>query len=442
MHTSITTEVLKSLQDSISDNGSLTAIQRAVTKNGIINASENYASSATNTTVYSNEIPENKITDQEDSGRCWLFATLNILQHDIAKKHKLEGFELSQSYSFFWDKLEKSNLFYEQVIDNAELPLDDRLMEFLLNAPQFDGGWWEMSSAIIKKYGVVPKQMMPEAFATSNTRQLNSLLNKKLRKDALLLREAAHTKTDEEIDALRQDLLKEVYRMLIIAIGTPPQTFDFTYKDKDKKYHRQDNLTPLEFLKKYVSLSFDDYISIVNDPSPGRSYLQTYEIDGTANIVGEAGLTFLNVSVESFKELATKQVLAGEPIWFGCDIGSSTTKKGYMSLDAFDFNNTFGVDLNISKADRLQTRDTSMNHAVVIAGVDIVNDAPVQWKVENSWGDEVGMKGYYSMSTEWLEHNGYAIVIRKDLLSEDQKAALKKKPILLPRWDPLYNPAN
>jgi bleomycin hydrolase len=437
MPSPISAELLSTLRESIQDADQLTPIQRAVTMNGIYVSSENFAASATNTIVYSNELEEGKITDQKDSGRCWLFATLNILQHDIAKTLKLENFELSQSYSYFWDKLEKSNQFYEQIIATADKPLDDRFVDFMLSAPQYDGGWWEMSTAIIKKYGVVPKHIMPETIATSKSNQLNVLLNKKLRKDALVLRSKVTSQSVDEVQKYKEELLKEVYRFLTITIGTPPQSFDFSYKDKDKKFHRDIGLSPVEFLNKYVSLSIDNYVSIVNDPSHTKEYLQTYTVDDAKNVVGADSFNFLNVDIATFKDLATKQILAEEYIWFGCDIGANATKKGYLGLDVYDFNGTFGIDFSISKAERLLTRDTSMNHAVVISGVDIVDDKPIQWKIENSWGDEYGHKGYYSMSTDWMEQNGYAVVIRKDLLSDELREALKKKPIAVPLWDPL-----
>lgn len=416
----------------------VTPIQRSVITNCINKSSENPFLSATNTTVFSHEIETGKVTNQKQSGRCWLFATLNIIRHHIAASWDMDDFELSQSYSFFWDKLEKANLFYERMIELADHPLDDRLVTYYLTTPQTDGGWWETSTAVIKKYGVVPKSVMPEAVSTSDTRELNALLNKKLRKDTLVLRDLVAKKTPQRtIQDTKEHMLHEIYRVLSVAIGTPPESFDFSYKDKKKKLHRDVAITPTEFLEKYCRINFDDYVSVVNDPSPNKQYARTYVIDGTSGMVDASPLAFLNVDMATLTALTLKQLKKGECVWFGANTRVYINHKGFMSLDAYDYNGTFLADFSMSKAERLMTRDSCIYHAVVLTGVDVVAGKPMQWKIENSWGEEQGDKGYYTMSTAWMEQNGYVSVIRKDLLSAKLQKALTAAPIHLPPWDPL-----
>jgi bleomycin hydrolase len=413
-------------------------IQRSVTNNGIYASSENNFASAVNATIFSDEIETNAVTDQKNSGRCWLFAALNTLRHQIAKEYKLDDFELSETYSYFWDKLEKSNTFYEHIIESAGLPVDDRRVENLLDRPQGDGGWWEYAAAVITKYGIVPKYVMPEAVTTSKSNELNTLLNRKLRKDSFMLRQLVTSNDSKDnIQSTKMKMLSEIYRFLTIAIGTPPTTFNFSYKDKDKKFHRENGISPLLFLEKYTKNDLSNYVSILNDPSPTKSYEQTYIFEDGGNVIDGVEPLFLNLDMDNMKKLAMEQIKAGESIWFGCDIHSDVNKKGFMTTNIYDFEGTFGIDFSINKADRLLSHDSSGNHAMTITGVDVIDNEPVQWKVENSWGEEYGTKGYYTMSNDWFDKNGYVVVIRRDLLPEKLQKALAKKPKQISRWDPI-----
>jgi bleomycin hydrolase len=439
MSKSINAKFIKSLsnqsQQQIQDYA---IIQRAVTSNGIYAASENNFLSATNTTIFSDEIETGTVTNQDKSGRCWLFATLNTLRHQIMKDYKLDNFELSESYPYFWDKLEKSNTFYEHIIKTAHEPINDRYVEYLLQRSQTDGGWWEYATAVITKYGIVPKYVMPEAVSTAKSNELNTLLDRKLRKDSFILRQLVTSGSSKDhIQKTKDKMLSEVYRFLTIAIGTPPQTFDFSYRDKDKNFHRDDNITPLHFLEKYTKNNLSNYISILNDPSPTKSYEQTYIFEDGGNVVDGIEPLFLNLSMPDLKNLTMRQIKASESVWFGCDIYSDVNKKGFMTTDVYDFEGTFGIDFSLNKTDRLMSYDSSGNHAMTITGVDIVKGKPIQWKVENSWGEECGLKGYYTMSNDWFDKNGYVVVIRRDLLPEKFQRALNKTPKIISRWDPI-----
>lgn len=441
MSKQITAAQVASFAKSLNQDPSHKVLQRAVTINGIYAASENNFLSRDNTTIFSDEIETGSVTNQEDSGRCWLFAELNVIRHQIAIDHKMDDLELSQSYSFFWDKLEKSNMFFELVIDTADKPLDDRYVTRYMEWPQGDGGWWEYAVDVIEKYGVVPKHVMPESVTATKSGQLNVLLNRKLRQGGLELRKMVEQKSSSEaIQQRKNDLLAEIYRFLTVALGTPPETFNFTFKNKDKKLHRDLDITPKAFLKKYYKKSFGDYVVLVNDPTPTKTYLQMYQFEHGGNMVGGREVAWLNVDMQTLKDATLKQLKAGESLWFGCDVMTDTNKKGFMSLDTYDFNGTFGVDFEMSKAERLMSRDSSVNHAMTITGVDLIDGKPDQWKVENSWGDDRGFKGYYTMSNDWFDKNGYVVVVRKDLLSEELQKVLEKPPVLIPAWDPLNSP--
>ena len=438
MSKSITQTDLKAIAGTVKkDDSARNFAERAVTTNGISKATENNFSSTTNPTVFSDEIKTGSVMDQKQSGRCWLFAALSTVRHQIAVEKKIENFELSSSYCYFWDKLERANIFYEKVISSRSQKLEEPKLVHLFNAPQEDGGWWEYAASLIAKYGVVPKSVMEESFSTTNSQQLNKVLNTKLRKDAVVLRQISQNASDKEIQGIKKPMLSEVYRMLTIAIGTPPTVFDYAYRDTDGTFHREQGLTPLQFLNKYSKHNFDDYVSLMNYPSPTRSFGATYSLEGGCNLIGGKNTLFLNVDISTMRDLAYKQIKLGEPIFFGCDIGVGANKKGYMSNDTYDFESAFNVDLSFDKADRLATRESTACHAVTITGMDCLNKKPVQWKVENSWGEKVGNKGYFTMSDEWFKDDGFVVVIRKSLLDAKLKKALNTQPVIIPDWDPI-----
>ena len=338
MTKSITSKLIDTINNSTVQALDNSLIQRAVTSNGIYNTSENNFLSATNTTIFSDEVETSAVTDQGHSGRCWLFATLNILRHQIAKDYKLDDFELSESYPYFWDKLEKANVFYEQIINSSDSPIDDRYVEDLLKCPQSDGGWWEYSAAVIAKYGIVPKYAMPESITTSKSYELNTLLNRKLRKDSFVIRDMISKQTSKDsIQNIKTKMLGEVYHFLTIAIGTPPKTFDFSYKDKDKLFHRDNKITPMNFLEKYTKNNLTNYVSILNDPSPTKTYNQTYIFEDGGNVIDGIEPLLLNLEMSDLKNLTMQQIKSGEAVWFGCDIHSDVNKRGFMSTDIYDF---------------------------------------------------------------------------------------------------------
>lgn len=437
--TEISKEMTASFAAEFAANQKHNALQRAVVKNGIKASAETIDTHVNNVPVFSVDLETGKVANQKQSGRCWMFAAMNTFRHKILNNFHLKEFELSQNYTFFWDKYEKANYFYENILATANEPLTSRKVAFLLQTPQQDGGQWDMMVSIFQKYGVVPKTAMPESSNSSNSRDLNTLLNKKLRKDAVALRKlVADGKNSEEIQKAKAGMLQDIYDFLAISLGTPPETFNFEYRDEEKNYHLDQQLTPQTFYEKYVGVDLDNYVSIINAPTADKPFNKSYTVEMLGNVVGGKDVRYLNVEMETFKKLAIAQLEQGESVWFGCDVGQSSTRdSGIMSLDAYDLNDLFDVDFDMTKAERLDYGDSLMTHAMVLTGVDLVDGKSTKWKVENSWGEKVGSNGFFVMSDAWMDEYTYQIVVRKDLLSEEQKAAFDAEPTVLAPWDPM-----
>ncbi|MGJ0995550.1 C1 family peptidase [Enterococcus casseliflavus] len=421
------------------DNNKQTALQRSVVKNGITASAENVSAKVNNVPVFSVDMTTGKVSNQKQSGRCWMFAALNTFRHKMLNDFNLKEFELSQNHTFFWDKYEKANYFYENILATANEPLTSRKVAFLLQTPQQDGGQWDMIVSIFQKYGVVPKTVMPESSNSSNSRDLNNYLNKKLRKDAVALRQlVAEGKTAEDIQTAKEAMLEDIYRFLATSLGTPPETFDFEYRDEDKNYHIDRNLTPQSFYEKYVGVDLDDYVSIINAPTADKPYNQSYTVEMLGNVVGGKEVKYLNVDMPTFKKLVIAQLEQGESVWFGCDVGQSSTRDtGIMALDAYDINDLFDIDFTMTKAERLDFGESLMTHAMVLTGVDLIDGESTKWKVENSWGEKVGTNGFFVMSDAWMDEYTYQIVVRKEFLTAEQLAAFEAEPTVLAPWDPM-----
>lgn len=296
-----------------------------------------------------------------------------------------------------------------------------------------------MIVSIFQKYGVVPKYVMPESASSSNSKVLNSQLNKKLRKDAITLRQlVAEGKDDATIQAAKEAMLQEVYNFLSISLGTPPETFDFEYRDEAGDYHIDRELTPHTFYEKFVGVDLDNYVSIINAPTADKPFNKSYTVEMLGNVVGGKEVKYLNVDMTTFKQLAIAQLEQGETVWFGCDVGQSSTRDtGVMATDVFDYNDLFDIDFTMTKAQRLDFGESLMTHAMVLTGVDLVDGQSTKWKVENSWGEEVGTKGFFVASDAWMDEYTYQIVVRKDFLTEEQLAAFNEQPTVLAPWDPM-----
>lgn len=422
------------------DNSKLRAVENAVTHNGLLKSLETRQSQVENDHVFSIDLTKDKVANQKASGRCWMFAALNTFRHKLISDLNLDNFELSQAHTFFWDKYEKSNWFLEQVIATADQELGSRKVKFLLDVPQQDGGQWDMVVALFEKYGVVPKSAYPESVSSSNSRELNQYLNKLLRQDAQILREAVAAGVGAEgIRAQKEALLQEIFNFLAVNLGLPPRTFDFAYRDKDNNYHSDKNITPQEFFKKYVGLNLSDYVSVINAPTADKPYGKSYTVDMLGNVVGSRAVRYLNLDMTGFKELAIAQMQAGETVWFGSDVGQiSDRQKGILATNVYDFDTAMNISFTQDKAGRLDYSESLMTHAMVLTGVDLAeNGEPLKWKVENSWGEKVGDKGYFVASDAWMDEFTYQIVVRKEFLTDEELAAYEAEPTVLAPWDPM-----
>jgi bleomycin hydrolase len=355
----------------------------------------------------------------------------------VIDRLKLNDFEFSQNYLFFWDKMEKANTFLENVISTQDRDLLDREVVLILSDPFPDGGYWSYVVDLINKYGLIPKAVMPETQNSSNTGMMDNLIARKLRQDATVLREMS--KKGAKINELRErkvEMLKEIYHMLVLNLGMPPTEFQWRYEDRDTVVSQLKTYTPQTFFEEVVGVNLNDYVSLVN--SPNHPYNQLYQIRRTRNLYDSPDVTFINLDVKQLREFALLSVLKDDPVWFACDVGKDQDgEKGIMAPDIYDYQSIYGVDLQLTKSDRLLYRESSANHAMVFVGVDTLNSQPTKWLVENSWGDAKGNKGYWTMYDKWFDEYVYEVIINKKYLPQDILDILKTKPEELPPWDPM-----
>ncbi|MCT3038769.1 MAG: C1 family peptidase [Leuconostoc mesenteroides] len=441
MSTEITNQQIKDFRTATDDKHN-NIIRRAVTKNGIHSASFDQEIANINTPIFSIDLDTGKVANQKQSGRCWMFAALNTMRHDIKDRfHISDEFQLSQSYTLFWDKFEKANYFYENVLKTATEPLDSRRVAFLLTTPQQDGGQWDMIVSIIEKYGLVPQSIYPESKASSATAELNNTLNTLLRHDATVLRGlVAQQASKDKISNARNEMLANVYRLLSLTLGEPPVQFDFEYRDELHNFHVERQLTPQDYYQKFVSWDLDEYISVINAPTADKPFDATYNVDMLGNVVGGRDVKHLNVDINKMKAFAISQLKDGQSVWFGVDMGPQVDREsGLMASGIFASDDLFNVDSTMTKAQRLDYGESLMTHAMVLTGVDLdENDQPTKWKVENSWGEKVGKKGYFTMSDDWMSEYAYQIVVKKEYLSSELVNIYdNSKPTLLSPWDPM-----
>jgi bleomycin hydrolase len=378
-----------------------------------------------------------KVTNQERSGRCWLFAGLNLLRVGVMRETGLKDFEFSQNYAMFWDKLERANYFLEAIIETAGRDVDDRTVAFLLETVAGDGGQWNMFAALVAKHGLVPKGYMPETQSSSNTARMNSMLRYQLRQGARAVR-AATAEGLEAARAAKAEVLEVVYRILCIHLGTPPERFDWQWTDKDKKFHRDGVLTPQEFAAKYVDLPVSEYVCLVNDPRPSSPLGRTFTVEYLGNVIGGPPVTYLNVDVQVIKDVAAAAIQGGEPVWFGCDVGQMMSNDyAFWDAELYDLPALYDASFGLDKAARLAYHESAMTHAMLFTGVDVLDGATRRWRVENSWGADRGKDGFYTMNDSWFGQYVFEIAARKSALPAELQAALESEPIVLPAWDPM-----
>ena len=382
---------------------------------------------------------EMKATSQMRSGRCWGFAGLNLLRVYLGRKYKLKNFEFSQNYFIFFDKLEKANYFLENIIETVEQSIDSRLVMHLLSSPIQDGGQWDMFVNLLKKYGTVPKKVMAESHQSSNTAQMNKLVTRKLREFALQLREASSKgKAPSELRTMKEDMMSTIYQMLCISLGTPPEKFDWSIRNKKDKFQRFTDLTPQKFYKEHVGINLDDFVCLINDPRSFTEYNKTYTVEYLGNVSGGNIIRYLNLETDELRKYTIKSIKANDPVWFGCDVGKFFTRQfGVMDMNLFEFDRFYGTTFSMNKAQRLEYGDSVMTHAMLFTGVDLKDKKPTKWRVENSWGSDHGEKGFDIMTDSWFDQFMYEVVIPKKHLTKKIIDMYNMEPIGLPPWDPM-----
>ena len=438
----INNDTINKFEQDLANHPVFDVASHAAQENGIYKASQNLQTKIDLDPTFSIEIDTGNPADQKQSGRCWMFSALNTMRHSLHKKCKLKDFELSQNYTNFWDKFEKSNWFFENVIATADKDLGDRKVSFLFATPQQDGGQWDMLCGIIEKYGIVPKSVYPETANATNSSALNDTLNTLLRKDGLELRKLVQDgKSEDEVQARKEEMLNDVFRILATSLGVPPKKFNFEYRDDDKNYHIDRDITPKEFFDKYVGMDLANHISTINAPTNDKPFHKVFSVEYLGNVEGGRQVRHLNLKVDEMKDLIIKQLKSGEVVWFGSNVVKDSERRaGLLDTNLYRRDQLFDADFTMSKADMLDSGESMMDHAMVITGVDIVDGKPTKWKIENSWGEKPGFKGYFVMSDSWFNSFVYQAVINKKFLPEDLKKAYdegKDNPIQLLPWDPM-----
>lgn len=436
----ITGEELQRWEESYESSKLLKAMTNALAKNSV-DAIACVPSAFQNTAFqFSIDIPTMEVTNQKRSGRCWIFSGLNVLRETVGKTCNLEKFEFSQNYTAFWDKFEKINYFLESIIDLADRPVDDRTVQYIVSNGIQDGGQWDMLVSVVKKYGLVPKDAMEETYQSSNTGAMNGLINTKLKQYAASLRKGfAFGKSRAALEAEKQKMLSEMYGFLCSCFGVPPKAFDFEYTDRDKNYHCERGLTPLSFYEKYIGDALDHCVSILHAPTKDKPFNRTYTVDYLGNVVGGTDIRHLNLELAEFKKLVLAQLADRQVVWFGSDVGKFGDRDaGVWDDGAYDYATAFDMSFSLSKEDSLDYRQSAMNHAMVITGVNLdENGKPNRWKIENSWSDEKGKKGYYVMSDSWFDKYVYQAVVDRKYLTPAQAEAWNTEPVHLNPWDPM-----
>lgn len=447
----ITDEMISEMRKAYQKSPDHELKQNIITNNEITDLALNRDVIAGMDKNFTHVIRKEGVTDQQSSGRCWIFAGLNIIRYGIAEKISDPDFELSQSFSFFWHKLELANTFFENVIATRNKPHHDREIEWLFKHAVGDGGYWNMVVTTINKYGVVPKSIFPESKNTESTSQINKLLEKLVLKHAAAIRDLARQKKPvSEMRAYKSLALTEVYKLLALSLGVPPESFKWRYEKKsdDKKKGKSKSKKPLTkyetyspkgFLETWSDIKLTDYIRLVNDPS--KPFYMRYRIKWTKNAIEDINDAFVNIPMDEMIEYTKMALLKDQPVWFACDVGKQRDwDKGILKSDLMEYKKLFGIDFGMSKADRIRTYNSAANHAMVFTGFDLDDEGtPVKWLVENSWGsDKTSEDGYWIMYTDWFRDFVLEVIINKDILSKDIVRISKSKPVELKPWDPMW----
>lgn len=432
-------EMLMMFSKELKNTEGINATMNAVSSNDIQKLAINRENLGKVDNYFSNRVESKGITNQKSTGRCWLFTGLNVMRAKVIEENNMKSFSFSHNYNFFFDQLEKSNLFLEGIIKTADKPMDDRNVEWLFKNAIGDGGQWTGVVDIIQKYGVVPAEAFPESYNSENTRWMSKLIRKKLKEDGLELRQM-HADGDKEkkLRETKNVMLAEVYKILAITLGEPPHDFTWRYEDKDGVLSEAVEYTPISFYEKFANINLDDYVMFMNDPS--RDFGALYEIENDRHTYEGGNWKYINLESDKIKEFAKKSILGNDAMYFSCDVGKQLDKdRGYLDVNNYDYGTLMGIELGMDKKQRIQTFESGSTHGMALVAVDLIDDKPVKWLLENSWGDS-GFKGHLIMTDEWFDEYMFRVVIHKDYIDAETMKILETEALILPPWDPMFSP--
>lgn len=437
----ISPSMLSRLKEGFDRSASTRAIRNAISGSDIDKLAVNPDAKNGFDTHFSHRVKSKGITDQQRSGRCWLFTGLNVLRSQIMANHNLPELKLSQNYNFFFDQLEKSNLFLQAIIDKADSPMDDRTVDWLFRNPLSDGGQYTGLSDNLMKYGIVPAEVMQETFTANNTSKLNRLISLKLRENGLQLRKMhADGKSKKELAAAKESMLGEIYRMLALTLGEPPSEFTWTRYDLKGNPVGTKTYTPQSFYQEFAGNDLkNDYVMLMNDPT--REYFKLYEIDFDRHAYDGRNWTYINLPVDEIKKMAIKSIQDSTMMYFSCDVGKFLDReRGVLDPGNFDYEALMGTSFGMDKADRIRTYASASSHAMTLVAVDLDKDgSPQKWMVENSWGSGAN-DGHLIMTDKWFDEYMFRLVVNKKYVPAEILKILKQKPTTLPAWDPMFAP--
>jgi len=457
----LSTELIEQIQSDCEMDAHIRAMYNSITNNNIKSLALNRDVLRRHNEFFSDKVAVKGITNQKSSGRCWLFAGLNSLRPAVIAKQKLGAFEFSQNYIAFWDKMEKANTFLQYMIDFRDRDLMDREVVMVLRGEPGDGGYWENFADLVNKYGVVPKEIMPETNSSGNTGMMNKVLYQLLRSDAVKLHKLHQAgKSVRELRRAKKKMLSEVYRILVMNLGEPPEEFTWRYSPKkessgDKDENKQDNggednqedtvdsdetteitATPKSFFKEFVGVNLNDYVNVFNDTT--KDYGKHYQIRMSRNVYDGQDINYINVNIETLKDIAIRSIRDGVAMLFAADVSyDQSNEHGIMADGLYDYQSIYNVQISLTKAERALYRSSVRNHAMTLVGVDLKDESPIKWRVENSWGTDTGSKGYWTMYDNWFDLHVYNIIVHKKYVPAEILKIKDSPAIVLPPWDPM-----
>lgn len=439
----ITTEMMQQMKQSYGNNASDKALRNILVTNSPAKLALNYENATAFDSHFSNRVESKAITDQKSSGRCWMFTGMNVLRNKAIRQHNLPAdFQFSQAYTFFYDQLEKSNLFLQAIIDTYKKPMDDQEVDWLFKNPLSDGGQFTGIANLIEKYGLVPAEAMPETYNTNNTSSISSLIQLKLREDGLQLREMAAQKnvTPEKLQAKKTEMLGTIYRMLALTFGEPPAEFTWQQKNAKGEIVSTEKYTPMSFYEKFAKTDFSTYYMVMNDPT--REYYKVYEIQYDRHVYDGQNWRYLNLPMDEIAPMCIASIKDSTMMYFSCDVAKFLNRdKGFMDENNYDYGSLFGTTFGMDKKQRVATHASGSSHAMTLCAVDLDKDGkPIKWMVENSWGSSYGYQGFLIMTNAWFNEYMFRVVLEDKYIPAKYREMLNQKPIMLPAWDPMFAP--